>query len=85
MWQRWAISLGSTSRKRRARRRTRRRSSGAWGSPRRIVLSTVIREAHLLPDEVDTVLTQFCQTLREVTLAIVRDQDAAAATEQGES
>ena len=41
------------------------------------VLSTVIREAHLLPDEVDTVLTQFCQTLREVTLAIVRDQDAA--------
>ena len=41
------------------------------------VLATVMRERHLLPADVDALLTQFCQTLREVTLAIIRDEDAA--------
>ena len=40
------------------------------------VLSVYMRDTHMFPEDMDRFLHQFYQTLRAVTLAIVRDHDA---------
>jgi hypothetical protein len=45
-------------------------------------LSVSIRDAHLLPDQVELLLAQVGDTLHEVTRAIVRDADAAVEHEE---